>query len=91
MRRCEQCGHRHGGRGRFCGAACRTRAWKVRTDYRDRRSVRNASERVRRASRDGRGVRLYLTPEEARELATMRLGQLSPGLRRKLRALLRRV
>lgn len=89
MRRCEQCRCRHDRRGRFCGSACRTRAWKIRTDYRERRSVRNASERVRRASRDGRGVRLYLTPEEARELAT--LEGFSPGLRRKVRALLRRV
>lgn len=27
----------------FCGAACRSRAWKARTGYRDARSVRNAN------------------------------------------------
>lgn len=45
---CEHCGDSLEGRritARFCGAVCRSAAWKARRGYRDPRSVRNGRQR----------------------------------------------
>jgi hypothetical protein len=54
---------------RFCGAECRYRAWAH--DHPRQRLQRLVRPRVasRRASRDGRGIKLYLLPDELAAIA----------------------
>lgn len=65
------CGKPARPRGRYASAACRARDWKRRTGYGPPAAVRTRERR--RESRDGRGVRLYITEDEARALADYRL------------------
>lgn len=75
MRACEYCGASLEGRrttARFCGDLCRFRAWEEKNPrHREQRQETVSDPETnlaRRFSRDGKGVRVYLTPSELHDL-----------------------
>lgn len=68
-RACRHCGKSLAGKrrnARYCDSTCRAEATHVRHGRRAPldKTLRSAASGHRRASRDGRGVRIYVTPEE---------------------------
>lgn len=59
-------------RARYCSNACKSQGWRDREGY-VLTAVRKACQTPkRRATRDGNGMRLYVSTAEARELAAGR-------------------
>lgn len=71
--------------GLYASDACRARAWKARRNY-GPQEPRKGRSNGRRRSRDGNGVKLYVTPAEAEALAR---GVVLPSLATKATAKLK--
>ncbi len=71
--------------GRYASDACRARHWKERNDY-GRGRAASAVRTPRRPSRDGKNVRLSITPAECEALAR---GEALPNVVRKAAAKLK--
>lgn len=74
-------------RGRFCSDRCRYLDWDQRHPRADRPARRTTA---RRASREGRGARIYFTPEDLTGLAGALQGARGPAID-KVRAAMKRV
>lgn len=81
---CEDCGKgfwTKNAQARFCSDTCRYLAWDREHPRTPVKQPYNGSAGgKRRASRDGKGTRLYLTPDELMALA---LGSIRPSLLKK--------
>lgn len=62
------CGQHARPNGRYASDACRARDWKVKHNYGPQGPRKGRSNGSRRKSREGRGVRPYLSTNEALEL-----------------------